>query len=101
MKTLDVLRSARKFLSNEDRWCKNVLVDPCGRRCLMGAMSNYVPDEWSSGLYDAVCVVETHVPSAYSGMGLAVFNDAESTTHANVLDLLDRAIAAEEAGGDG
>jgi hypothetical protein len=94
---LDVLRAARKRISQPKDWCQGSFgdldhFDGRGPRCLVGALIEF--DELSG------TVVSTPALSAACPGGVIVFNDTHS--HAEVLALLDDVIARleEETSGD-
>lgn len=87
MKTVDVLRKARELVAAG--WCKGAYQQ--GRRfCAVGALRAACPDE------DMVVAVAHRRLGAYLpelvGGDVVRYNDAHTTTHADVLALFDRAI---------
>ncbi len=105
MTPLDVLKGARELLSDEKRWTKGALardkdghetgiaVDPdavCW--CAYGAIEHCNKEGYGA---------EIAMNRVVRGLGwpsIGAFNDADSTTHADVLALFDRAIASLEGG---
>lgn len=103
--TLEVLRGARELLSEPERWTKDA-----GARDAKGAPCGWDAEDASCWCLDgALCrLAYRNNAAAYQEAGAALrkfvlddydsyvdFND--SRTHSEVLALLDRAIAAEEA----
>lgn len=90
--TLEVLREARELLSDPAKWTKRGEHGP--RYCTVSAVTEVsggrADDRATRALYDAL-------PSRWAGQYVHSFNDDPSTTHADVLALFDRAIAAEVA----
>jgi len=94
---LQVLRRVRKNLPG--RWCKGALTNSYKHHCLIGWL-NYVTRQSSTSRRIAT---EHLYPRVIGNFGLgdevcrvAAFNDRPFTTEADVLGLLDRAIAAAE-----
>ena len=101
MSVLDALIKARDHISDPAMWYKGGYSEfgfigaenglPC---CAMGALIwaaqdlQYAHDYYRSALLDALLD---------GGHSIANFNDAPATTHADILALFDRAIAAERA----
>lgn len=75
------------LLESEDRWCKGVLRSTDGRRCLAGA----VLDAGAQPLVTPVLLQAIHEVSGRKHWRIESFNDAPSTTHAQVLSVLQRA----------
>lgn len=88
MTAVEVLRAAREKVAAG--WCKGADRNRDGRYCLMGAI-NAATDDWDAlaparqGIYRLV------------GDTPRTWNDAIGRTQAEVLAVLDQAIAAEEA----
>ncbi len=99
---LEILQGARDLLAEESRWCQHFSActdagQPCGakspsatRWCLAGAMCKSGGMGHPGGLLG---IIGPSLPEGYDW--LSEFNDA--STHAEVLALLDRAIAARAA----
>lgn len=97
------LKAARKLIDTPDKWCKNTmskktmkwLVIPHYAYCLSGAIER-TAESYSSSYYGAVNIVLDAIrekdPTYETWCVPAYFNDNESTTHQDVLDVLDRAI---------
>lgn len=104
--TVDLLRKAKDRIGTPDKWGKGEFYaafpgrdlseferfpDDCPA-CAYGASS------WATGLKTVTPVdraLEDALPRGFARVDL--FNDAPHTTHADVMALFDRAIAAEEA----
>jgi hypothetical protein len=104
MIALEILRAARELISTPDKWTQgewgtdaNGLFprdgEPATRFCLWGACRHATRQD-GVRFHLAWQVLERMRPG---GMGAITFNDAPTTTHADVLALLDRAIAEQEA----
>ena len=114
MTTVDILIGARRMVSNEFLWCQNAQArtyngDPCGltdsvvhSRCASAALWT-VATQGSRSVDDAV-YSDTYIRAAsflHSGIedhtgrrcSVVNFNDHPTTTHQDVLDAFDFAIA--------
>mgnify|MGYP006346210075 CR=1 FL=1 len=101
MSVLDALIKARDHISDPAMWYKGGYSDdgrtgaedgfPC---CAMGALVWVNPDV---GIFcnDAYRPLRDALPAEWTS--IPYFNDAPATTHADILALFDRAIAAERA----
>ena len=102
MTTLEILEAARALIAEPEHWCQGAQAldatgtvrRPCSRLavrwCSLGAtdrVTRYKGIRADNALYSALGMPPD--------IGIANFND--SHTHAEVLDLFDRAIAAERA----
>ena len=106
MTTLQILKAARELLSTPERWTKGWSArDAAGNRlattdpdavcwCAGGAVERITGGSTQSG-GKAEIVLAIVLPDKAICLGL--WNDAPSTTHADILALYDRAIALEEA----
>jgi hypothetical protein len=113
---LKVLRKARALIANPNNWIKgNFATDAGGNMvhpedppalcfCTMGAVRRARVDllrtsEIVYGPLNAACWlgdwIDKHHPNIW---GIACFNDAEDTTHADVLRMFDETIADLEKG---
>ena len=93
--TADYLRQARALIENPEHWAANpferTFEGPEGKMCALDALgcveyergTDYVP------AYNALAGASAYISVAH-------FNDHPTTTHADVLALYDRAIAATE-----
>ncbi len=105
MNAIKVLTKARELLAVPERWTKRAEARNTKRRevywssedavcwCLAGAISKISPsmrDAWRAE--DALDAVAPPAPRSSERPYIA-FNDRRSTTHADILALLDRAIA--------
>lgn len=105
MTTLEILRAARELLSDPTRWCKaamarteeGIKVEPDDPRacrwCSYGAIRKVCGELRSidtEELISGVCQLRT------GGYGFVTFNDRSGTSHKDVMDLFDAAIARAE-----
>lgn len=91
---LEILAGARARLTNPVNWCKSRMGIFGGPTCAVGAiLINYADYSEHHAAADALAI-------ALSGTNrwacIVFFNDAPSTTHADVLALFDRAITARK-----
>ena len=105
--TLSVLRSAKELISTPERWTRGEMArDEAGRCvshsddaavswCIEGAIWRSVKHEESR--FNALQALSRELPVELRWPH--VFNDYDDTTHADVMELFDRTIAAEEAEG--
>lgn len=118
MSAVEVLTTVREALSDPERWYQHeswpgesagiMELDRLGREklgeraeraCLIGACSlakgHYDMGRWKDAPEELWAAVREH-----GGLTIADFNDDPSTTHADILNVLDRAIelAREEEG---
>ena len=119
MNTIEILKAARAKIEVPENWCKDMLAfnadgkavmpweeDAC-RWCPLGAIDATVPVEGdpfapSPARMALAGQVELESPLNLQwmknrGIAAAIFNNRKTTTHADILALFDRAIAAEEA----
>lgn len=84
-KIKDVLVKTQELISNPDKWCKREMIDGDGRLCLLGAIREAADDmEWE---------VKNFIRNTADIPVLFIFNDRSSTTHADVLKVLDECIS--------
>ena len=84
----------RALLDREDRWCKGALHTSEGRHCLIGAMEATRAERL---LRPAILrAISEHTGRYY--LRIECFNDKKSTTHADVIAVLDRAARNIRAG---
>jgi hypothetical protein len=95
IETANALRVAKARIDTPGKWCKHQGDNGRGALCAFGAI-------W--GMPVAVLrALRAEVNRTIGGtcdsdyVSLASFNDAPTTTHADIMALFDRAIAAEEA----
>ncbi len=103
---LDVLRAAREKIATPERWTKGAAArDVNGGKvdaasplavcwCANGAIYSKPSPYLRPGLRDSA--TENLRMLLPIGFYVSTFNDAPTTTHADILALFDRAIAAEE-----
>jgi len=92
---LRALRQARRLIESPEKWCKGQYVND-GRMCVLAAVQHCDWGRPRDGWETAALRLHELLPK---GMTLPVFNDMPRTTHADVLALLDRAIAELNVGG--
>lgn len=100
MNNVEILTKARELIATPQRWHKGSLFgDGAGEMapqkravqfCIAGACIYVVPDNVFH-YSDAKDLLEPYMPRGFES--IAQFNDDERTTHADVLAVLDRAIA--------
>jgi hypothetical protein len=96
----DQLRAARKFIETPDKWCKGALGMDHGGKPLKS---------YELGRADRLCGIGACRKTAFSlpismlrralpagFKAIDVYNDAPTTTHADILALFDRAIELAE-----
>ncbi len=100
---LDVLRAAREKIATPERWTKGAeartvhgdvtaIDDSAASWCVDGSIWDVTRNLVVAGLcFDALYAA---MPTA---VRITTYNDAPTTTHADIMALFDRAIAAEEA----
>lgn len=111
---LAILRELRRRLDDPAAWCQHTLaLDAAGRavkldnptavkRCLVGWL--FLVGAVDGVLEPPTRLAEERIRAACAARGfrgLSHFNDAEGTTHADVLALVDEVISAEERHGAG
>jgi hypothetical protein len=84
------LKAAKALIDTPEKWGKDSFCSN-GKRCAFGALIGV-------GAFKApeIRALELAHPEGTFG-AVASFNDAPDTTHADIMALFDRAIAAEEA----
>jgi hypothetical protein len=91
---LQKLERVIDLLSNEERWCKGIAETPGGRRCLMGAIRK------AEGqlLLEPIVLQAIREVTGRNYWRIESFNDAKATSHALVLEVLERASENVAAG---
>jgi hypothetical protein len=102
-----IILKARELLSDPAKWCKGYHTN-AGAYCILGAIG---ARDWNDGADEEVIErIESALPllfrlrayvfDSWSNLkpAVAAFNDAPSTTHADILALLDRAASAHRRG---
>lgn len=105
----ETLRRAKELIDAPERWCQDVAVRHLGvdgtvvpwQRCATAAVMSVVL-HGSTAYYDAIKALSRAEGGPVEGHAGPVgfvqrFNDAPGRTHAEVMAMYDRAIAAEEA----
>ena len=87
MTTLEVLVAARALIDTPDKWCQGSYEDYRYRHCTRGAL-------WAIDQNDVLACRALYVAMPPPNDGLTTYNDTHS--HAEVMALFDRAIAAQE-----
>ena len=95
---LGLMRSGREFLSDENNWCQRHARHPDGhRRSILGAVGNILSEAespWTRAATQLLAIAVGKGDGPYDGGWVQHFNDTH--THAEVLALMDRTIAAAE-----
>lgn len=107
MTPLEILRGARELLAKPERWTKGACArnadgystiatgnDGCSF-CVVGALMQVGGDSFLSSPAAIIALELMHKLSGSLSAG--DFNDDPNTTHADILDLLDRGIAQLDA----
>ena len=85
-----VLRAAKERIGKPQLWCKNKLASR-GRYCAVGAFRFLAEN---TGRADAACY--RFLQRAIGGRSIPHWNDDRTTTHAEVMEAFDKAIALAE-----
>lgn len=110
LKSSDTVReliAARDRIDTPDKWCKHALRNSEGQRCINGAILHMAADGYSeiptnfvtcSAMIGIVAarLYPDRVDSPYGGSSTVSFNNHPLTTHADVMRVLDEAIATAE-----
>lgn len=94
MTTAEVLRAARALIDTPEKWGQGFNSRRPGTCCALEALEA-VAQTTGTDHHAADDALRIAVP--LSGVYTTTWNDARSTTHADVLAAFDRAIAAESA----
>lgn len=102
MNTIEVLRAARELISDSARWTKGTSArDINGQKCEISRGVSWcalgAADKFSAGRGAAGAALHAALASMPGNELRMVTSYNDSHTHAEVLALFDRAIAAEEA----
>lgn len=92
----DDLIVAKALIDTPEKWCKGI---HAGQNCAMWALAEAAPManyRWIEAA-EALRKAAPRRPHGDYGCPVVAFNDAPTTTHADVMALFDRAIAAAEA----
>lgn len=92
MSTRDDLITAKALIDAPEKWCRYVAWNTAGARCTMGAC-NVVSQGRNERLAFLESALQRCLPKTSSF--ISDFNDDQSTTHADIMALFDRAIASE------
>lgn len=104
MTTAEALAAGRKLIDTPEKWCKGSYAMTKRRRavgpleptaacfCAAGACLVVTGDLWNA----AREALDRQVSEHFCGGTATTFNDHHLTTHADVMALFDRAIAAEK-----
>ena len=97
-----VLRDAKALIDTPEKWIKGhsrKVVNGVTCHCADGAVWSLTHlDPLDLNYFPAVRALSVAATGRAIADGHVWFNDRQSTTHADVMALFDRAIAAEEAG---
>lgn len=103
METIEILTAARALLEKPEAWCQGQSAkDAKGKRvrwesdaacswCVLGAVSRALGHKWTPMDYSAAVTALGAQTRPFSPQG---WNDRSERTHADVLALFDKAIAA-------
>lgn len=92
-KTARILMEARKLIDTEEKWTQDKHEIGAGQRfCILSAIGKAANYDAPTGR-DAVSAVKASLPHPFRWPHY--FNDAPSTTHADVMAVFDKAIQAE------
>lgn len=83
---IDILDEMKVILATPDKWCKGVLMDKAGAHCLVGSSDEAIV-QYGQASVDAVFA---RMERILGQTDIAGFNDAPTTTHRDVLALIDR-----------
>lgn len=90
--TKETIRRARVYLSNPVRWAKGTLVRKEATdvsRCILGAIRGQKKAKYKT---EAERLIAKRLHEDGLGYSIPGFNDARSTTHEDVIGLLDRTL---------
>jgi hypothetical protein len=98
----DILVAARALIADEPRWCKDAYVshhvELGSQWSAHGAVQSVTNDLYGTVVWrQAVLLLAEAIPAdavRYLGHDLDLYNAAPGTTHADIMALFDRAIAA-------
>lgn len=90
-----IILKARELLSDPAKWCKGAFVSN-GAFCIAGAVGMRAFKDEEPLADKAVTRISGLLPPEFASV--STFNDHPSTTHADVLALLDRALSRVESG---
>jgi hypothetical protein len=104
MNEVDIIKGARKILSDPGRWRKGTYADDGDGCCILGALGMAAcNDAWAydiairghvkNSLTRAADMVAQHTTFDPVKNTAAAFNDDPATTHQDVLDVLDKTLA--------
>ncbi|WPH57722.1 hypothetical protein [Mycobacterium phage WXIN] len=98
--TIEDLKAARDIV--KDHWHQGALEDGNGNYCVVGAINKATCGHGyfcatrpgiAARRWSALDALNNHLPWEFQDVGIPSFNDNESTTHADVLTLFDKALA--------
>jgi len=102
MKVSKVLRQAKAVIATPDKWCKDFL-EIHGRHCFFGAlnMAHHGQHVWTTEAFalgeKIAAMIALPRRAGISDITAVVdFNNAQTTTHEDIMNLFDRAIAIAE-----
>lgn len=102
MTVSDDLRAAKALIDTPEKWGRHLFQDAFGRMCIRGACGAAAGGIFGGkGALSVETALLMALPAGVRQIAgplsrLSVFNDDPSTTHADIMALFDRAIAAQE-----
>ena len=108
------LRAIRNRLSSPEAWSKSLFGNEEGPNCLVGAMDVIIERDYNFDSRDRKVEAGQHMseaherrtkakialsralPRGYTNNSVTRYNDALTTTHENILTLIDRALESEK-----
>lgn len=92
MNEVEIIQGARELLSDPASWGKGSSRPTPTSHCMYHALATASGSTWvfdEQGYFAAIDLVRRHVPRGL----IQDYNDAEGTTHADILNLLDKCLA--------
>jgi len=97
MALVDDLKAAKALIADPKNWRRGGWGRP-GNRCALGTLLDLGCGVGNVPSHPVTKALRRCLPGNFLGMGSVVrFNDDPTTTHADIMALFDRAIAAAEA----
>lgn len=98
MDKVTLIKNARDILSDPNQWIKGEMLNENGC-CIIGALKTADTSYFQVDRYEAERELQCHLPGGAEAfmrgslVPLAQFNDDPETTHQDVLNLFDKALA--------
>lgn len=97
MNETEIIQGARELLSDPTRWHKGWFSDGEGAFCVRGALG-HVAGTYPTTPLETWHRLRDHLPEGFRQFSggpdmLAAFNDDPDTTHADIINLLDKTLA--------